>query len=96
MKEANFFCKAQPVVSGITVFNFDFMRFDLDFLGIYVIDIPITWMSILLSIKVEADIYGTNEKGKGGNQYEMAQSIRLWCKKSLVHSSDSLGKDRVN
>jgi len=65
MKEANFFCKAQPVVSGITVFNFDFMRFDLDFLGIYVIDIPITWMSILLSIKVEADIYGTNEKGRG-------------------------------
>ena len=72
------------------------MRFDLDFLGIYVIDIPITWMSILLSIKVEADIYGTNEKGGGGNQYEMAQSIRLWCKKSLVHSSDSLGKNRVN
>ena len=73
MKEANFFCKAQPVVSGITVFNFDFMRFDLDFLGIYIIDIPITWMSILLSIKVEADIYGTNEKGRGGNQYEMVQ-----------------------
>ena len=42
------------------------MRFNVEFLGIYVIDIPIIWMSILLYMKVEADIYGTNEMGKGG------------------------------
>ena len=41
MEEANFFNKVQPVVSGITIFDFDFMKFDLDFLGTYVFDIPI-------------------------------------------------------
>ena len=48
MEEANFFNKVQPVVSGITIFDFDFMKFDLDFSGIYVFDIPIDLDIILL------------------------------------------------
>jgi len=58
MEEANFFNKVQPVVSGITIFDFDFMKFDLDFSGIYVFDIPIDWILILLFIRVEVNIYG--------------------------------------
>jgi len=40
-KKQTFFNKVQPVVSGITIFDLDFMKFDLDFSGIYVFDIPI-------------------------------------------------------
>jgi len=40
------------------------MKFDLDFSGIYVFDIPIDWILILLFIRVEVNIYGANEKGK--------------------------------
>ena len=40
-KSKLFFDKVQPVVSGIMIFDFDFMKFDLDFSGIYVFDIPI-------------------------------------------------------
>ena len=40
-KKQTFSNKVQPVVSGIMIFDFDFMKFDLDFSGIYVFDIPI-------------------------------------------------------
>ncbi len=57
-KKQTFFSKVQPVVSGITIFDFDSMKFGLDFSGIYVFDIPIDWILILLFIRVEVNIYG--------------------------------------
>ena len=57
-KKQTFFNKVQPVVSGIMIFDLDFMKFGLDFSGIYVFDIPIDWILILLFIRVEVNIYG--------------------------------------
>ena len=48
MEGADLFWQSSAVVNGIRISNFDFMRLNVEFLGIYVIYAPIIWMSKFL------------------------------------------------
>ncbi len=48
MEGADLFWQSSTVVNGITISNFDFMRLNIEFLGIYVIYTPIIWMSVIV------------------------------------------------